>query len=243
MTQDDMASEANGSPTAQRIARMMGSVPAEWKQLIALDPEYADAFSEFLAAAYDTDELPPHIRELLLLAHDASVTVRDEAGVELRVKRALDSGASHREVLDVLSLLPFVALHGATEGLQLVYDVNSYGVPPATDGPYWRPFEERFPGVHGMLAAELPRFFDAYRQLGRVVWDRSELEPKWRELALAVADMSTTHLFTQGAALHVENAVRYGATRRQAAAALALTAVFANRALGQGIAVLARTKN
>ncbi|EME56250.1 carboxymuconolactone decarboxylase [Rhodococcus ruber BKS 20-38] len=221
-----------------RISKVFGDVSRQWRWFTALDSASAEAFSEFLDAAYGSGDLPPHIRELLLLAHDASVTVRDSRGVELRVRRALDAGASRREVLDVLLLLPFVALHGVTEGLPLVYDVETYDVPAATEGPYWAPFEAKFPGVHGMLAEELPDFFDAYRLLGRVVWERSELAPKWRELVLVVADMSTTHLFSRGAALHVENALRYGATRREVAAALALTAVFANTAVELGIAAL-----
>jgi len=242
MTRAETADEGRETRVSSRVSKVFGCVTAQWEQLMALDPTFADAFSRFLEAAYDSDELPPHIRELLLLAHDASVTVRDQCGVALRVRRALDAGASRREVLDVLLLLPFVALHGVTEGLPLVYDVNSYEVPAATKGAYWRPFEDRFPGVHGMLAEELPEFFDAYRRLGRAVWEQSELEPKWRELALAVADMSTTHLFSQGAALHVENALQYGATRRQAAAALALTAVFANTAVELGVDALESTE-
>jgi alkylhydroperoxidase/carboxymuconolactone decarboxylase family protein YurZ len=39
------------------------------------------------------------------------------------------------------------------------------------------------------------------------------LDPKLRELALVVADLSTSHLYTTGAALHIDGALRGGATR------------------------------
>lgn len=225
--------------TRRRIVQIRGAVPAEWESLLDLDPTFAEAFAAYLASAYESDVLPAHVRELLLLAHDASVTVRDVGGVELRVRRALEFGATEREVLDILFLLPFIAIHGLSEGLPLVLDRDRYGVPDATRGAYWAAFEERFPGVHGMMAAELPRFFDAYRNLGEVIWRQAELEPRWRELALVVADMSATHLFTEGAAIHIQNALRYGATKDQVVAALALTTTFASTAVELGVRAIA----
>jgi alkylhydroperoxidase/carboxymuconolactone decarboxylase family protein YurZ len=226
-----------------RVIDFQGSFPTWWEDLEELDPRFADAFSRYVSAAFGSDELPRHVRELLLLAHDTTVTVLDAEGVQLRVGRALEAGATEHEVLDVLELMPFIALHGLTSGLPLVFDPSQYEVPQSTRGPYWEPFEERFPGVHGMMAVELPVFFDAYRGLGEAVWDGDGLEPRWRELVLVVADMSTTHLFTEGAALHVQNALRYGATPAQIVAALALTVTFATRALELGVTALANYRN
>lgn len=224
----------------QRVIAFQGDFPATWEFLVELDPAFADAFSGYISAAYDTDVLPVEIRELLLLAHDASVTVLDAEGVHLRVGRALAAGATERQVVQVLELLTFIGLHGLTSGLCLILEPADYEIPESTRGPYWAAFEESAPGVHGMMAAALPAFFDAYRAVGSTIWRGDGLEPKWRELVLIVADMSTTHLYTKGARLHVQNALRYGATPQQVVAALALTVTYATRALDLGLAALVR---
>lgn len=225
--------------TRSKIEEIYGQVSAPWELLIDLDLEFAEAFTDYLDAAYNSEVLEPRIRELLLLAHDASMTVLDSEGVTLRVKRSRDAGASEREVLDVLELLSMISTHSLAKGFPLALDPADYPIPESTKGGYWDAFEKPFPGFHGMLAGAAPRIFNAYRVLGRVLWRKDGLEPKWRELVLVVADMSTTHLYSDGAKLHIDNAIHYGATTEEVIAALALTTPFASRTIDIGMAALA----
>jgi alkylhydroperoxidase/carboxymuconolactone decarboxylase family protein YurZ len=222
----------------ERAERVLGRGAPAWRELAEADPEFADAFSRYLEATTDSGVLEPAVRELLLLAHDATVTVLDADGVAIRVGRARDAGASEREVLDVLELLALITVHSLTTGLPLLYGAHEFGRPERTRGRYWDDFEARVPGFNGMLEHALPGVFDAYRDLGRVLWREGGLAPKWRELVLVVADLSTSHLYRSGAAMHIHAALRQGATREEIAAAIALAVPTGARTLELGTAAL-----
>jgi alkylhydroperoxidase/carboxymuconolactone decarboxylase family protein YurZ len=225
-----------------RVEHIYGSFSPGWALLLKEDPTFAGAFAGYLNAAYQVGELQPKIRELLLLAHDATVTVLNEDGVRLRVRRALDFGATKRQILDVLELVALISIHSLTTGLPLIAGPEHADLPrPArVASRYWDDFENQFPGFHSHLAAAAPELFDAYRDLGDAFSRGPDgLEPKWRELAVVVADLSTSHLFRDGAAFHIATALRYGATPTEVVAAIALAVPCATRTLEIGLAALA----
>lgn len=221
-----------------RISAVFGSVSAGWVSLRSRDPEFAAAFLGYVEAAHHTHHLPDHVRELLLLAHDASMTTVDEAGIEHRMVTALRAGATERHILDVLELLTMLSIHSIVRGIHLV---DKPEPPPANkQGRYWVEFEQRFPGFHGTFARCLPALFAKYDELGKVLWRQGGLEPEWKELVFVVADLSTNHLFTDGAALHVVNAKAYGATNQQIVEAIGLAIVPVARTVDVGLPALAR---
>lgn len=226
----------------ERVDRVLGRDRSAWEALVERDPDFADAYSRYLEATVDSGVLEPRIRELLLLAHDATVTVLDGEGVALRVERALEAGASEREVLDVLELLALITVHSLTTGLPLVYGAHEFDRPARTRGRYWDDFEARVPGFNGVLSRVLPEVFETYRDLGQVLWRQGGLAPKWREMVLVVADLSTTHLYVSGAAMHIDAALRAGATREEIAAAIALAVPSGARTLELGMAALRRAR-
>jgi alkylhydroperoxidase/carboxymuconolactone decarboxylase family protein YurZ len=228
------------NPVSDRVRRTLGRVTPGWRALVEEDPEFAEAYSAYLEACVDTGALEPRIRELLLLAHDATVTVLDAEGVGVRVRRAREAGASEREVLDVLRLLTLIPIHSVTTGLPMLYGAHEFPRPEQTRDRYWDDFEARLPGFNGMLAHALPKVFDAYRRLGRTLWSskRQGLAPKWRELVFVVADLATSHLYASGARLHIHAAIRHGATREEVAAAIALAVPCGARTVELGMAAL-----
>lgn len=241
-----MTTVADLGSTRERVEHVYGSLSPGWELLLKQDPAFAVALAGYLEAAYQVGDLPPEIRELLLLAHDATVTVLDADGVRLRVRRALDFGATQRQVLDVLEIITLISIHSLTTGLPLVAQPEHAALPrPArVTGRYWDDFEERFPGFHSQLADVTPQLFEAYRDLGDAFSRGADgLEPKWRELAVVVADLSTTHLFRDGAAFHITTALRYGATPTEVVAAIALAVPCATRTIEIGLAALADYEN
>ncbi|MFG1891622.1 carboxymuconolactone decarboxylase family protein [Micromonospora sp. NPDC049051] len=220
------------------VREVFGTVSTGWDQLISRDPAFAAAAIAYLRSAHQADALPPAIRELLLVAHDVSMTTLDAAAVEERMVLALEAGASAADVLEVIQLLTALSTHGLASGLT---EILGPGEQPAShQGPYWDTFESHFPGLHGAMADQLPEYFDAYRRLNRAVWRRDGLAPQWKELVFVVANLSTNHLFVPGARLHAANALRYGATPTQVAQAIALTVVPVARSIDVGLPALER---
>jgi alkylhydroperoxidase/carboxymuconolactone decarboxylase family protein YurZ len=56
-------------------------------------------------------------------------------------------------------------------------------------------------------------YLDRYTDLSSQPWLEGVLDPKMKEFIYIAADVSTTHLYTQGLESHIENAMEYGATR------------------------------
>lgn len=216
-------------------------VPTAWDDLSRLDPEFAQALTVWVDAAYAAPALPAHVRSLLLLAQDASMTVLDEVGMERRMVEALEAGAGEDQVLEVLELVCFLATHGLATGLTDVVGTDAVR-PESHAGGYWDEFEEHFPGLNGALNRHLPEILAASDELGAVVWRRGALEPRWKELVFVVADLAVSHLFRPGALLHARNALHYGATLQQVAEAIALTVVPVTRTIDLGLPALARAR-
>ena len=226
----------------ERLLDLFGEVTPAWERLLQADADFADAYSRYLHTAVVRAEFTPRERELLLLAHDVSVTVLDEAGVHRRVARALAAGATEEEVLTVIELATFIAIHGLTLGLPLAAELPE-GRPADQVGPYWDRFEALFPGVGKGMEERLPDFYQAYRDLGALMWRRKAIEPRLRELLLVVADMENEHLFTSGASLHMRQAQHEGATEAEVVAAVALTVAAGHRTVELGLSALAAVRD
>lgn len=65
------------------------------------------------------------------------------------------------------------------------------------------------------IVFEAPAFLDAFLQFSRSTAAGSTLEPKHRQLIQVALAVSTTHLDRDGAASHIREALRLGATREE----------------------------
>ncbi len=84
-----------------------------------------------------------------------------------------------------------------------------------------------------------PDFFEAYLNLSSVPWRRAGgLEPKLRELIYVAIDASTTHLYGSGTRIHMQNALKYGATREEILEVLQLTSVLGVHSCTVGVPIL-----
>lgn len=226
-------------PLIQQFASHYGQVSDGLRLLITTDPEFASALESYVAASSQASSLEPRIRELLLLAHDVSITNLDREGAQRRVVKALRAGATEAEIRHVIELVAMLSTHGLIRGIPLVPSQGS-GPDPATamSGGYWVAFESAFPAFHQKMKAANPAAFASYRSMGAALWRKGGLEPVWAELVFVVADLANTHLFTDGAAFHVRNALHYGATSQQVLDAVFLTVPSIIRSIDVGFAAL-----
>ena len=83
---------------------------------------------------------------------------------------------------------------------------------------YWSPLWD------GLIRLS-PEFFEAYMDFSSVPWKTGTLEPKVRELIYIAIDSATTHMYEPGLRVHIQNALKYGATIQEILEVYQLTAV------------------
>ena len=83
-------------------------------EALKLDPEGAKAFGNWNRAALSNECLSQKDKELLWIALYASPTTCYVPGIKEHMKKAMDLGASHEEIISVLELISVIAVHSLT---------------------------------------------------------------------------------------------------------------------------------
>lgn len=96
---------------------------------------------------------------------------------------------------------------------------------------YWNDFWD------GLLALD-PEFFECYLNFSVVPWKNGTLEPKIKEFMYIAIDASTTHLYEPGLRIHLENALKYGATKDEIMEVYQLTSVLGMHTITMGVPAL-----
>lgn len=92
----------------------------EKENILKLDPEYFETFTEFEAGPWENGPLSPKEKELIYLAvHAAPVTLHPEA-VRYHMAKALDEGADIHEIMDVLHIVSTLGIHAVTMGVPIL---------------------------------------------------------------------------------------------------------------------------
>jgi len=236
------------------LDRLFASGSSVWRRLQQDEPTYVAAYSAYTKASTERDALPADKRCLLQLAIQASLTTLDPRGIEDTMRAALAADATPAEILHVLMLVSFCSVHSLTGGLAaatggLPADATALDRQEAQcgsdlveqahgDSGYWKSYDRVFPGFHERLAQLAPDLFIAYDDLGAALWRPDGLAPVWCELVFVAMDLSSTHLYLDGARLHAANAVHYGATLDQIVAVVALSAAQGARSIEVGAPIL-----
>ncbi|MEI7443349.1 MAG: carboxymuconolactone decarboxylase family protein [Burkholderiales bacterium] len=114
-------------PTATRVPtpvcdalRAAGEWNPAWDGLYALDPVYTERFLAMGTHAMRESGLDAKTRELIAIAVDASCTHLYAPGVRRHVRRALEVGATPREVLAVLEMVSVLGIHSVAMGVPML---------------------------------------------------------------------------------------------------------------------------
>lgn len=81
-------------------------------------------------------------------------------------------------------------------------------------------------------------FFESYINFSSVPWKKGVLEPKIKELIYVAIDASTTHLYEPGIKVHMQNAMKYGATKEEIMEVFELVSVLGIHACTTSIPIL-----
>jgi alkylhydroperoxidase/carboxymuconolactone decarboxylase family protein YurZ len=219
-----------------------------WDELLHLDEDFFEVYSNFISVPWKTGVLEPKIKELINIAISSSPTHLSAPATRIHIQNALRLGATREEILEVLKIVSILGMHTCAVGIPLMaeqYDsMDSNTNIHLSDKQkqlkaefidqmgYWNDFRD-------VLLQMDETFFEAYSNFLTAPWKTGILKPKVIEFIYIAIDASTTHLFEKGIQVHLKNALKYGATKEEILEVYQLTSSLGFHSLLMGIPILA----
>ncbi len=102
---------------------------AFWDGLLALDPDFFEAYLDFSAVPWTTGVLEPKVKELIYTAFDVSATHLYIPGLRQHIRNALELGATAEELMEVFELASTIGIKTfALGGPILLDELDARGV-------------------------------------------------------------------------------------------------------------------
>jgi alkylhydroperoxidase/carboxymuconolactone decarboxylase family protein YurZ len=195
-----------------------------------LDIHFLETYLAYVAPG---DRIEPKLRELILLAVNASCTLLNPEGVREHVRNALVLGATAAELVAVLELSSVVGIHTLDLGIPML--THAAGSTTGSVAPSerqrrlkdelvnsnretpWSPFWQALLDLDPDLFALTMGYLEA-------PWKSGALDPKVNEFIYIAIDSSSTHLYGKGLQVHIDRAKRWGATDGEIAEILRIVA-------------------
>jgi alkylhydroperoxidase/carboxymuconolactone decarboxylase family protein YurZ len=173
-----------------------------------------------------------------------------EPGLRVHIRNALRYGATRDEIVEVYQLVSTIGVHAVTMGVPaLLATMEKTGLGGDVANRQLTPRQEAMKAAFiehrgywsdlwdGVLALS-PDYFEAYGEFSSVPWKTGTLEPKVREFVYVAVDAAGTHMYEPGTRIHMENALRHGATPEELMEVLALVSVLGVHTISMGLPVL-----
>ncbi|WP_329000096.1 carboxymuconolactone decarboxylase family protein [Kribbella sp. NBC_00709] len=211
------------------------------------DTELAEAYVRFAQVAAARGALSPKVRELVLLAVNASTTTLHEPSINRHIREALHHGASREEIVEVFEVVSVLGIHSAHTGLPVLLEILTEEglIEPGALDERRTAIKEDYVARRGMWGEALeamlvldPELVEAYLNFSSIPWERGALSPALKELLYVAIDCSVTHLYDHGTAAHMQRALAAGATKEEIAGVLALISTLGVHSLTAGFRAL-----
>lgn len=85
-----------------------------WDEILELDPEMFEAYTEFSSVPWKTGTLEPKVKEFIYIAFDCAATHLYVPGMKLHMRNAVGYGATAEEILEVMEIASVIGIHAAT---------------------------------------------------------------------------------------------------------------------------------
>jgi alkylhydroperoxidase/carboxymuconolactone decarboxylase family protein YurZ len=95
---------------------------AFWDDMLALDPEFFAAYTQFSSVPWVSGTLEPKVKELIYTAFDVSATHLYVSGLRQHIRNALAYGATREEVMEVIELASVIGIHAANVGVPILLE-------------------------------------------------------------------------------------------------------------------------
>ncbi|GAC46706.1 NAD(P)-binding domain-containing protein [Gordonia aichiensis] len=93
-----------------------------WDEILELDPEMFEAYTEFSALPWRTGSLSPKVKELIYIAFDSAATHLYVKGWKLHIRNAIHHGATKEEILEVMEISSALGFQSATTAFPILAD-------------------------------------------------------------------------------------------------------------------------
>ena len=91
-----------------------------WDAMLAMDPDFVEAYVEFSGVPWKHGHLSPKVKEFIYIAIDAATTHLHEPGLRNHIAAALRAGATKDQILEVIELVSVLGIHSATMGIPVL---------------------------------------------------------------------------------------------------------------------------
>jgi len=219
--------------------------------LVERAPTFIEAYIAYAERPLVAKALQPKVRELVSLALNAAATHLYAPRMRTHIAGALDAGASEEEIVEVLQLVSVIGVHASVLGIPIL--VRKLRDAPQGKGldlsntdarravikadfqarrGYWNDIWD------GLLALD-PDFFQAFADYSAAPWTGGCLAPKVKEFVYIAMDISSTHQFEPGTHIHIENALKHGASTAELVEVIQLSSFLGMESFEVGLPILA----
>jgi alkylhydroperoxidase/carboxymuconolactone decarboxylase family protein YurZ len=91
-----------------------------WNTLREWDPEFIEAYLTFRSVPHKNGPLPAKIKELIVIAINASTTHMYGPGVRRHIQNALRLGTTREEILEVIELTTVLGIHACNLAIPIL---------------------------------------------------------------------------------------------------------------------------
>ena len=93
-----------------------------WDEMLALDPEFFDAYTVFSSVPWVSGTLSPKMKEFIYTAFDVAATHLYVSGLRQHIRNALGYGATREELMEVFQIASTLGIHACSVGVPILLD-------------------------------------------------------------------------------------------------------------------------
>jgi len=93
-----------------------------WDEMLELDPELFEAYTEFSSVPWKHGTLSPKVKEFVYIAFDTAATHLYVPGLKLHIENAIGYGATPQEILEVMEIASVIGIHAATTAAPILLE-------------------------------------------------------------------------------------------------------------------------
>lgn len=193
----------------------------EFDDILRVDPKFFEQYYQLYAHPWRNGPLDMHVKEYIHIAAHSCINTLYSKRTRIHIGSALDRGAPIGELVEVIKLSSGNGMHGIIEGApilrQATEDSDYLDESTRKEQDRVRTRFETGRNYWSDIWEDVLRldheFLDHYATLSSQPWEDGPLDPKIKEFLYITTDVVTTHLYVDGIDVHVDNALKYGATR------------------------------